>query len=186
MNDDRTLIDRALQGDSAAFGQLVRRYQDRLFTGLMHMVSSREEAEDVVQDTFVRAYEKLHAFRQDSSFYTWLYRIAVNTALYRQRQRRPELAGESNQLGVEPSDPTGNPSEHLLRAERARDVRQALSQLAEEFRMVLVMRDVEGFDYQTIARILDISVGTVRSRLHRARSNMRELLRQHYQGSRPD
>ena len=186
MNDDRTLIDRALNGDSAAFGQLVRRYQDRLFTGIVHMVSCREEAEDVVQDTFVRAYEKLNAFRQDSTFYTWLYRIAVNTALYRQRQRRQEPAGEPALPGAEPSDPTGNPSDHLLRAERARDVRQALGQLAEEFRMVLVMRDVEGFDYQTIARILDISVGTVRSRLHRARSSMRELLRQHFQGSRPD
>lgn len=186
MNDDRTLIDRALEGDSAAFGQLVRRYQDRLFTGLVHMVSSREEAEDVVQDTFVRAYEKLDAFRKDSTFYTWLYRIAINTALYRQRQRRQEPVGESTQPGSEPSDPTGNPTENLLRAERAQDVRQALSQLGEEFRMVLVMRDVEGFDYQTIARILDISVGTVRSRLHRARSNMRELLRHHHQGSRPE
>jgi RNA polymerase sigma-70 factor (ECF subfamily) len=150
------------------------------------MVSGREEAEDVVQDTFVRAYEKLNAFRQDSSFYTWLYRIAVNTALYRQRQRRQEPAGEPPQPSTEPSDPLGSPTEHLLRAERARDVRLALTRLAEEFRLVLVMRDVEGFDYQTIARILDISVGTVRSRLHRARSNMRELLRHHHQGSRPE
>ena len=90
MNDDQQLIEQALRGDSAAYGQLVRRYQDRLFTSLVHIVSSREEAEDVAQDTFVQAMLKLSSFRQDSSFYTWLYRIAVNTALYRQRRRRQE------------------------------------------------------------------------------------------------
>ncbi len=88
VSDDEQLIEQALRGDSAAYGQLVRRYQDRLFTSLVHIVSSREEAEDVAQDTFVQAMLKLSSFRRDSSFYTWLYRIAVNTALHRQRRRR--------------------------------------------------------------------------------------------------
>ncbi len=188
MNDDQQLIEQALHGDTAAYGQLVRRYQDRLFTSLMHVVSSREEAEDVVQEAFVQAMLKLSSFRQDSSFYTWLYRIAVNTALYRQRRRRqePSVDAVRELPGHELPDPGVDPSDRLMREERATEIQRALSRLAEEYRLVLVMRDVDGFDYQSIARILDVSVGTVRSRLHRARSFMREQLQHHHHGSRTE
>jgi RNA polymerase sigma-70 factor (ECF subfamily) len=185
VNDDLQLIEQAIRGDSAAFGQLVRRYQDRLFTSLVHVVSSREEAEDVVQDTFVQAMLKLNSFRRDSSFYTWLYRIAVNTAFYRHRRRRrePSVDAARAMTGNDPPDPGDDPADQLLREERATEIQRALSRLTEEFRLVLVMRDVDGFDYQSIARILDVSIGTVRSRLHRARSFMREQLRHHRHGS---
>ncbi|MHB0955281.1 MAG: RNA polymerase sigma factor [Pirellulaceae bacterium] len=188
MNNDQQLIELALHGNTAAYGQLVRRYQDRLFTSLGHVVSSREEAEDVVQDAFVQAMLKLSSFRQDSSFYTWLYRIAINSALYRQRRRRQEPAIDAGRAlrGNEPPDPGVDPSDRLMREERATEIQQALGRLTEEFRLVLVMRDVDGFDYQSIARILDLSVGTVRSRLHRARSLMREQLRHHHYGSRAE
>ncbi|MHB8970225.1 MAG: sigma-70 family RNA polymerase sigma factor [Pirellulaceae bacterium] len=186
MNDDLQLIEQAIGGDSAAYGQLVRRYQDRLFTSLVHVVSNREEAEDVVQDTFVQAMLKLNSFRRDSSFYTWLYRIAINTAFYRHRQRRkePSVDAVRAMTGNDPPDPGDDPADRMLREERATDIQRALSRLTEEFRLVLVMRDVDGFDYQSIARILDVSIGTVRSRLHRARSFMREQLRHHHLGSR--
>jgi RNA polymerase sigma-70 factor (ECF subfamily) len=186
--DDEQLIERAIGGDSAAYGQLVRRYQDRLFTSLMHVVSHHEEAEDVVQDTFVQAMLKLSSFRRHSSFYTWLYRIAVNTALYRRRRQRYDAPLETSHAGngKHPVDPGEDPADGLLRAERAAQIRQALSQLNEEFRLVLVLRDVDGFDYQSIAQILNVSIGTVRSRLHRARSLMREQLRRHNQGSRAE
>ena len=188
MSDDEQLIEQTLRGDSAAFGQLVRRYQDRLFTSLVHIASSREEAEDVAQDTFVQAMLKLATFRRHSSFYTWLYRIAVNTALHRQRRHHQAASVDATRAvtGNDPVDQVGDPADRLVREERAAEVQQALSRLTEEFRLVLVLRDVEGFDYQSIARILDVSIGTVRSRLHRARSLMREHLRHHQYGSRTE
>jgi RNA polymerase sigma-70 factor (ECF subfamily) len=185
VSDDEQLIEQALRGDSAAYGQLVRRYQDRLFTSLVHIVAGREEAEDVAQDTFVQAMLKLSSFRRDSSFYTWLYRIGVNTALHHQRRRRQASSVDAARAltGNDPVDPGDDPADRLVREERAAEIQQALHRLSEEFRLVLVLRDVEGFDYQSIARILEVSIGTVRSRLHRARSLMREQLRHHHYGS---
>lgn len=179
MSDDEQLIEQALRGDSAAYGQLVRRYQDRLFTSLVHIVSSREEAEDVTQDTFVQAMLKLKTFRRDSSFYTWLYRIAVNMAWHRQRRNHQASAVDTTRAidCQEAVDPGEDPAAGLIRQERSAAIQQALGRLSEEFRLVLVLREIEGFDYQSIARILNVSVGTVRSRLHRARGLMREQLR---------
>ncbi len=186
VSDDQQLIDQALRGDPAAFGQLVRRYQDRLFTSLVHVVSSWQEAEDIVQDTFVQAMLKLHSFRRDSAFYTWLYRIAVNAALHRQRRHRQTSSVDAARVltGSEPMDPGDDPAERLIRAERVAEIQRALGTLSEEFRLVLILRDMDGFDYQSIARILNVSVGTVRSRLHRARSLMRQQLRHHRDSSR--
>jgi RNA polymerase sigma-70 factor (ECF subfamily) len=188
VSDDQHLIEQAMGGDTAAFGQLVRRYQDRLFTGLVHVVSCPEEAEDVVQDAFVQAMRKLGTFRGDSSFFTWLYRIAINIALHRHRRRRPETSIDAARVltGDDPVDPGDHPQDRMLREERAAAVTRALAQLSEEFRVVLVLRDLEGFDYQSIAKILGVSLGTVRSRLHRARSLMRDHLRDHHHGTRAE
>ena len=179
MNDDKLLIEKALKGESAAFGQLVRRYQDRLYSSVVHVVADAEEAEDIVQDAFIQALRKLDAFRGKSSFYTWLYRIAFNTAINRQRRRRPEVSIEHARetAGADPPDPIEQPGERLMREERAQHIQQALASISEEYRAVLVLREIEGFDYETIAGVLDVSVGTIRSRLHRARSLMREQLR---------
>jgi len=104
--DDVRLIDLVLQGDSAAFSVLVRRYQDRLFTALVHIASSRDEAEDVAQEAFIQAYVKLSSFERQSSFYTWLYRIAFNTAISRRRRKRVETSVEQakDAVGDEPAD----------------------------------------------------------------------------------
>jgi RNA polymerase sigma-70 factor, ECF subfamily len=178
VDDETSLIDQALGGDTAAFGQLVRRYQDRLFTSVMHVVGHREEAEDLVQETFVRALTKLDTFRQDSSFFTWIYRIALNAAVNRNRRRRSPLPLDTQRDGEgrDPADPGETPHDRVLRLERAEQIRRALHQLSEEYRIVLVLREIDGFDYDTIGRILDISIGTVRSRLHRARALMRDQL----------
>lgn len=188
MTDDQHLIEQALSGDIAAFGQLVRRYQDRLYTGLVHVVACPDEAEDIVQDAFVQAMRKLDTFRGDSSFFTWLYRIAVNIALHRHRRRRPETSIEAARAltGDDPVDPGDAPQDRLLREEQVEAVTRALGQLTEEFRLVLVLRDLEGFDYRSIAQILGVSLGTVRSRLHRARSLMREYLRADHHGPSTD
>lgn len=188
MSDDEQLIEQALGGDTSAYGQLVRRHQDRLFTSLVHVVSSREEAEDVTQDTFVQAMLKLGSFRRDSSFYTWLYRIAVNTALHRQRRQHQTSSVDAARAltGNDPIDPGDEPVNQMIREERTAEIQQALRQLSEEFRLVLILREMEGFDYQSIARILNVSVGTVRSRLHRARSLMREQLGHYRDRSRAE
>ena len=138
----------------------------------------REEAEDVAQEALVKAYLKLDKFAGGSSFYTWLYRIAFNTAISRRRVRRGEQSIEQTRelTGNELIDGSESADQRMLRRERACEVHQAMNQLPEEFRSVLVLREVEGCDYDTIAEILDLPVGTVRSRLHRARLQLKEQL----------
>lgn len=178
MNDDAQLIDQALAGDKAAFGQLVRRYQGRLFNTLLHVVGRREEAEDVVQEAFVQAFVKLDTFKQKSAFYTWLYRIAFNVSISRRRRKKVEVSVDQHRerTGDEPTDCGDGPGELLLREEQVEQVRTAMASLNDEHRRILVLREMEGCCYETIADILELPVGTVRSRLHRARLQLREQL----------
>jgi RNA polymerase sigma-70 factor (ECF subfamily) len=172
------LVSRAQQGDQEAFGDLVRSYQDRLFSSLLRVVGSRMDAEDLVQEAFVQAYLNLASFRGHCSFYTWLYRIALNLAYSSARRRQVRKALERTREVSEeiPSDSTASPSERMERAEESERIRRALSALSEEHRVLLVLRGVEGFDYQTIAEVMHLNPGTVRSRLHRARAHFRENL----------
>src|SRR3954469_20357694 len=132
--DDARLIDLVLRGDPAAYSLLVRRYQDRLFTALVHITGSRDEAEDVVQEAFIQAYLKISSFERQSSFYTWLYRIAFNTAISRRRRKRVESSVEQakDAVGDEPADRGDRPHDRLMREERADLIRRALGELSEE------------------------------------------------------
>ncbi|MGV3606084.1 MAG: sigma-70 family RNA polymerase sigma factor [Planctomycetaceae bacterium] len=176
--DDAEFIEKVRGGNSSAFEGLVRKYQNRLYTALVHISGSRQEAEDIAQDAFVQAYRKLHLFAGNSSFYTWLYRIAVNAAISRKRKKRAEYSVEQTQAvtGDEPLDKSERVDERLLREERANIIQVALTRLPEEFRVVLVLREMEAFDYEAISETLDLPVGTVRSRLHRARVQLKEIL----------
>ena len=180
MNDDAHLIQEALGGDSSAFGRLVSRYQDRLYHAVAHLVGSTEDARDVVQDAFVQAFVKLETFRQASAFYTWLYRIAFNLAVSRQRRKRPTISVETvrEQTGREPKDSNMGPEARIEQQERVAQVRAALGRLSDEHRTVLVLREMEGCRYETIAEILEMPVGTVRSRIFRARMQLRDELKQ--------
>ncbi len=180
MIDDAQLIDETLQGHSAAFGQLVEKYQDRLYNTIVHVVGSAEDALDVVQDAFVQAFLKLETFQRSSAFYTWLYRIAFNAAASQRRRKRPTLSVEQTRetSGQEPVDGQSGPREHLEQLERGRQVQQAIAGLSKEHRAVVVLREIDGCCYETIAEILDLPVGTVRSRLHRARLQLRDQLRE--------
>ncbi len=180
MNDDAHLIDQALAGQSDAFGQLVTKYQDRLYNALLHVVGSPEEARDVAQDAFVQALLKLESFQRTAAFYTWLYRIAFNVAVSRHRKRKPtsSLDQRREASGQEPIARDGGPSERMERQERVDQVQAALAALSEEHRAVLVLREMDGCCYETIAEMLDMPVGTVRSRLHRARMELREHLKE--------
>jgi len=179
VSDDAQLIDRTLSGQSAAFGQLVLKYQDRLYNTVFHVVGHAEDARDVVQEALVQAFLKLDTFHRDSAFFTWLYRIAFNVAVTHRRRRRPAASFDQirQTAGLEPVDSGDGPTDRLEREDRCRQVRQALDQLSEEHRMILVLREIDGCCYETIAEILDLPVGTVRSRLHRARMQLREQLK---------
>jgi len=186
VNDDAQLIDETLAGHSAAFGQLVLKYQDRLYNTVVHSflgnpgAGNAEDARDVVQEAFVQAFLKLDTFQHSSAFYTWLYRIAFNVAASHRRRRRPTLSVEyaRETSGLEPMDDGNGPTERLEQKECCRQVRQAIGQLSEEHRMVLVLREIDGCCYETIANILELPIGTVRSRLHRARLQLREQLKE--------
>ncbi|MBX9787573.1 MAG: sigma-70 family RNA polymerase sigma factor [Pirellulales bacterium] len=184
MNDvarvDAELIAAALDGQSLAFGELVCRYQDRLYHALVHLVGSADDARDIAQDAFVQAYVKLESFQGASAFYTWLYRIAMNLAASRFRRQRRQVSVDAGreQAGQEPTAVDRGPGERLMQAERVEQVQAALLALSDEHRHVLVLRELEGWSYETIADTLDLPVGTVRSRLHRARIELRSQLQE--------
>ncbi len=179
MTDDATLIDRALQGESAAFGQLVTKYQDRLFNSLVHLTGSREDAQDVAQDAFVRAYVKLETFARESGFYTWLYRVAFNVAVSRRRREKPQRSLDQGNAAraTDPIDHGPAPHARLEQAERVDQVQRALASLGDESRGVMILREVEGCSYEEISAILELPIGTVRSRLHRARMQLKDALK---------
>jgi RNA polymerase sigma-70 factor, ECF subfamily len=182
--DDQRLIARSLAGDPDAFGGLVLRYQDRLFNTVFRLVDNPEDARDVVQEAFLSAYQSLNAFKGDSLFFTWLYRIAVNTAISLKRKQKSalRLIATMHDTGViiEPQDPSASnqPGHALEMAEEERRVHAALARLSHEHRSVLVLKDMEGMKYEEMAEVLQVPVGTIRSRLHRARLELRDLLLQ--------
>lgn len=176
---DAALVEAARGGDRDAFGDLVGRYQDRLFNTMVRIAGNRDDAADAVQDAFVQAYVKLDAFRGESQFFTWLYRIAMNVALTRRRRRRPaqSLDAAKETAGEEPIDAAQSPDDRLQADERAEQVHSALAELNDQHRKILVLREMEGCSYEAIAEILELPVGTVRSRLFRARLQLRDRLR---------
>lgn len=178
MTDDSQLIAAARQGDRTAFEALVRRYQDRLYAAMVQVTGSAEEAEDVVQDAFVRAFLKLDTFQNNSQFFTWLYRIAFNSALSRIRRRKgtTSLDQARETVGDEPVDNFGAPDHRMLQDEQVAMVRMALQKLSDDHRTILVLREMDECAYEEIAEILQISIGTVRSRLNRARTQLRIVL----------
>ncbi|MDZ7615509.1 MAG: sigma-70 family RNA polymerase sigma factor [Patescibacteria group bacterium] len=179
MSDDAQLIEQTLAGRSAAFGELVRKYQDRLFNSVVHVVGNFEDAKDIVQDAFVQAFVKLESFRQHAAFYTWLYRIAFNTAMSHRRARRPTVSMDQARecAGLEPADTNDGAETVLLRKEQRQQVREAIARIKDEYRAVVVLREIDGCCYETIAEILDLPIGTVRSRLYRGRMQLAEELK---------
>ena len=182
-NDDQDLIDACRSGETVAYGVLVQRYQDRLYPTVLRLTGCAEDAQDLLQETFFRAFRKLDRFHGESCFYTWIYRIAVNLALSGRRKRRPMLRlADGTGASGSPVEPVAehrecDPSLPLERAERDQMIQDALNALAADHRAVVVMKEFDGLRYEEIAMILNIPVGTVRSRLHRARCELRDKLR---------
>ncbi len=180
------LVEAAKAGDQAAFGTLVEAYQDRIYGYLSRMLSDPTEAEDVAQETFVRAYRSLGRFRGASSFHTWLYRIASNLAIDVARKRKrqdgaaysldaPMEIGD-DEYGREIPDDTNAPEDISEQREVQQTVRRAMGELPEKLRDVIVLYELQGESYEDIAESLDVPLGTVKSRLFNARGQLKEKL----------
>lgn len=182
---DRLLVERAQRGDKQAFGLLVEKYQRKLARLISRLVRDPGEVEDVTQEAFVKAYRALPSFRGDSAFYTWLYRIGINTAknyLVAMRRRAPtstEVEAEEAEGydGGELLREISTPESLLLTKEIAGTVNQAIEALPEELRSAIQLRELEGMSYEEIAKLMDCPVGTVRSRIFRAREAIAERLK---------
>ncbi len=178
---DQQLIDQCLAGRTEAFGELVERHQDRLYGTLVTMLKSPDDARDVAQDAFVLAFRRLGSFRQESAFYSWLFRIAHNAAISHHRRRRPKkvsLEAGREATGDEPTDERADsdPSYALHSRERQALLNQALGELGDEYRTAIILREIDGMSYEEIAQVVGCPVGTVRSRIFRARQDLREKL----------
>lgn len=168
---DDLLVRRAREGDTSAFGDLVERHQTRIYAVCLRILGDPEEARDAAQDAFVTAFRKLAQFRGDAAFTTWLHRIAVNACYdaLRRAKRRPMLhaaPATDDDRGPEPGPPSADHADEIAGTV---DVTRALAAIPEDFRVALVLADVEDLPYEEIARVLEIPVGTVKSRVHRGR-----------------
>lgn len=185
---DEALVARVCAGETAAFEVLVARYQDRIYTIVHGFVRDADDALDLTQEAFLKAYQGLGRFRGGSSFYTWLYRIAVNSCKDHLRKRavRPSLSLEDDQLqdlGFEPaadvsSDPVGLAETREMRAV----VRAAVEMLPEKLRLAIVLHDIQGLPQQDVAGILGCPLGTVKSHVFRGRARLRKLLGRYVEG----
>jgi RNA polymerase sigma factor (sigma-70 family) len=183
--DDRTLVARAQLGDDSSYEELVRRYQQRIYGLCYHLTSNHEDATDLAQDAFVKAWKALRTFKGDSSFYTWVYRIAYNSVLNHLKQRRhrtPHLSLDDLDFNAEHSpdlvelisDKTPRREAGLIELQKR--LNEAMLRLSPEHRAVVTMHDIQGLPHDEIARIMDCNPGTVRSRLFYARQQLQAWL----------
>lgn len=188
---DKDLVHQVQQGNKRAFDLLVLKYQRRIMRLLARMISDPAEVEDVAQETFIKAYRALPQFRGDSNFYTWLYRIAINSARNWQvaNGRRPLLLNEyQNEDGetfsaLDTLTDINTPESELVSRQVARAVKTAINELAPELRTAILLREIEGLSYEDIAQTMDCPIGTVRSRIFRAREAIAEKLRKAREGT---
>lgn len=185
--NDQLLVDRARLGDRHAFDLLVLKYQSRLLSLVNRLVSNQSDALDVLQDTFVKAYRSLHTFRGESAFYTWLYRIAVNTA----KNHLASKLKESKDVSVD-DEATGElsvlqdlsaPDEEAGAEELQRAILHAIEQLPDDLKQALTLRELEGMSYDEIALAMNCPIGTVRSRIFRARDHVVQEISQQFPGT---
>ncbi len=185
--EDRALLDRAQDGDVDAFESLVERHKDRLYGLALRMTRSEADAAEVVQDTFLAAYQNLKRFRGEAAFGSWVHRIAANNALMRLRHQRvveaaseellsPEFTERGSLAEVPEVDWSRGADEKVLDEELGRAIRQGTDALPEGYREVFLLKDVEGLSYEEISEMMGISVPAVKSRLHRARLALREKI----------
>jgi RNA polymerase sigma-70 factor (ECF subfamily) len=174
--DAPRFLDRLRAGEGSAFEELVTRYQHRVFGVALRMLGNAAEAQEVAQEAFLRAHRGLSAFRGDAKLSTWLYAITSRLCLNRLQGGERRLARQGEETLLRLADPGRRPDAALERSELEAALARAIAELPEDRRIVVVLRDLEGLSYEEIAEVLDIELGTVRSRLHRARTDLRDKL----------
>jgi RNA polymerase sigma-70 factor (ECF subfamily) len=182
--EDALLVQRAQQGDLVAFDELVRRYQERIYSTVYHMTASHEDAADLAQETFIKAFQALKTYKGDASFYTWIYRIAVNKTINFLKTRRNKTHLSLNDLDFNAENDPGlvalvsdkTPRRELGLTELQEKLNEAMMKLSSVHRLAVTLHDVQGLPHEEIARIMDCNVGTVRSRLFYARQQLQAYL----------
>ncbi len=182
--DDITLVKRSQNGDLEAYDELVRRYQERIYNTIYNMTANRDITDDLAQETFIKAFRAIKSFKGDSSFYTWLYRIAINKTLNHIKNRKEGVSMSLNNLDFNVENHPDlvslindkTPLREINLNEIQEKLNIALLKLSEKHRLVVVMHDVEGMSHDEIAKVLDCNSGTVRSRLFYARQQLQQLL----------
>lgn len=186
--DDLHLIERCKRGETSPFGQLVLKHQDRIYNLCRYMLGHAQNAEDAAQDSFLKAFRNIKNFNPDASFHTWLYRIAINTCLdYRKRPFFASLftrSKEGEEFMVRQLSHEFSP-ERLYESKQASQTLQlCLAKLSPKLKAAILLKEIEGLSYEEIAEILDISMGTVKSRISRARDELRALMKKHTEQKR--
>ena len=182
--DEVKAVERCQEGDASAFNLLVIKYENRLYNTLFRMTGDRELAGDLAQEAFIKAYKAIASFRTGSSFYTWIYKIAINTVYSHRRKAMGKskinpVSISENPTGQDPaSDGKDDPVEVLKRKELERKIQDSINALDDELKKVVVLRDIEGMEYEMISDILEVPLGTVKSRLHRGRMELRVKLKE--------
>ena len=184
LTDEESLVWRTRRGDLEAYDELVQRYQERIYATIYHMTANHEDANDLAQESFIKAFQALKSFKGGSSFYTWLYRIAVNKTINFLKQRKNRIHMSLNDLDFKAehdpdlmaliSDKT--PRRDASLTELQEKLNEALLKLSEPHRLVVVLHDVQGQSHEEIAKVMDCNIGTVRSRLFYARQQLQALL----------
>jgi RNA polymerase sigma-70 factor, ECF subfamily len=192
--DEATLVAQAREGDTLAFGELVRRYEGKIFRLAQHVTQNREDAEDVLQETFMKAYEHLDQFQGNSKFYTWIVRIAVNQALMKLRRRKTDKSVSLDET-IDTGEDTivreiaawgEDPEQRFSREELGEILDSAIQSLEAPYRSVFVLRDIDELSTEDTAEALGLSVPAVKSRLLRARLQLREKLTRYFKRKRDD
>lgn len=178
---EKELIEQAARGNRDAFGELVRRYEKKTLALSVHLCGNPEDGADAAQEAFLSAWRNLPAFRGDAQFSTWLYRLTSNACMdiLRRRQRQDAHAGPSlddEEIGFDAPDPSPTPQDAVERRELRQELRDALQALSPERREVLILREIHQLSYEEIGQALSLDVGTVKSRIHRAREALRKIL----------
>jgi len=182
--EEMVLVERARQGDLGAYDDLVRRYQERIYATIYHMTSNHEDANDLAQEAFIKAYQALKSFKGGSSFYTWVYRIAVNKTInfLKQRKNKAQMSLDDLDFNAE-HDPDlvaliseKTPRREINLAELQEKLNAAMQKLSEPHRLVVTLHDVQGMSHEEIAKVMDCNIGTVRSRLFYARQQLQAYL----------
>jgi len=176
MNEEK-LISRAAKGDASAFNELLTAHEKKMYAVCLRMCGNHEDAQDCLQESMLRVYRSISGFKGQSSFSTWLYRVTMNTCLDELRRRKSKPVTSLDGLlesGWSPSDDFDTPEHHAVASEKRAEIQKSISELPEDMRAAVVLRDIQGFSYDEIAQMLGINVGTIKSRISRGREKLRE------------